>query len=237
MRRVITIAALMPLLTVGCLGARSAGTTPCDGVVRSSAASATAYTIGCPDVLAVRFADSPQHDCLCSVDLDGRLPLSDAVRPRVEGGSPDDARRAVAAAVGCDPTRVSVTVADARTGRVYLFGPEQNRQRVVPHIGAERLVDFLHRSGCSAAGCADWRDVCVVRPNVASGGDPQVFRVDLRAVSAGDHTTNVTLEPGDQVYVGETRRSSFSRLLPDWLKPGYFRMTGMSASDTGVSRR
>lgn len=237
MRRVISIAALMPLLAVGCLGARSAGTTHGVGVVRSSAAAPIAYTIGCPDVLAVRFADLPQLDCLCSVDLDGRLPVSAAVRPRVEGGSTDDARRAVAAAVGCDPIRVSVTVAEARTGRVYLFGPEQNRQRVVPHIGAERLVDFLHRSGCSEAGCADWRDVCVVRPNVASGGDPQVFRIDLRAVSAGDHTTNIPLEPGDQVYVGETRRSSFARLLPDWLKAGYCRLTGLPASAAGVSRR
>jgi hypothetical protein len=206
-------------------------------VVRSAAASPPAYAIGCPDVLAVRFADAPQLDCLCSVDLDGRLPVNDTVRPRVEGGSTTDARRAIAAAAGCDPSRVSVTVAEARTGRLHLFGPEQNRQRVVPYIGAERLVDFLHRSGCSDAGCADWRDVCVVRPNVASGGDPQVFRVDLRAVAAGDHTTNVPLEPGDQVYVGETRRSSFARLLPEWLKLGYLRLAGVAASDTGASRR
>lgn len=237
MRRVTVIAGLMPLLAVGCLGARSAGITHGVGVVRSSAAASPAYTVGCPDVLAVRFADSPHLDCLCSVDLDGRLPVSDTIRPQVEGGTTDDARRAIAAVVGCDPGRVSVTVAEARTGRLYLFGPEQNRQRVVPYIGAERLVDFLHRSGCSDAGCADWRDVCVVRPNVAAGGNPQVFRVNLRAVAAGDHTTNVPLEPGDQVYVGETRRSSFARLLPDWLKCGYSRLTGQSPSDSGVPRR
>lgn len=158
------------------------------------------------------------------MDLDGRLPISDSVQPYVEGKTLDDARTAVATAVGCDESRVLVQLADVRTSRLYLFGPEQNRQRVVPFVGPERLTDFLVRTGSLHHGCSDLRDVFVLRPNVAVGHSPQVFRADLRAVRDGDHTTNVLLESGDQVYVGETRRSSFARLLPDWLKGGYSRL-------------
>jgi len=229
-RRVIAIAALAPLLAVGCAGFGSWGMPPGGAVVRSATVSPPAYTVGCPDVLAVRFADSPNLDCLVAVDLDGRIPISDSIQPHVEGRSLDEARRVVATAAGCDPARVMVQLADARTGRLYLFGPEQNRQQVVPHVGAERLVDFLYRTGSLRPGCSDLGDVFVLRPNVAVGGEPQVFRADLRAVLRGDHTTNVILEPGDQVYVGETRRSSFARLLPDWLKPGYMRMAGLTTA-------
>jgi len=37
----------------------------------------------------------------------------------------------------------------------------------------------------------------------------------------------VPLRPSDQVYVGETHRSSFSRLLPDWLRPLYRKLAGL----------
>ena len=236
MRRVLVIAALVPLLAVGCAGVHTAGN-PADGVVRSTSDRPPGYAIGCPDVLAVRFADKPHLDCVAAVDLDGRLPVSETVQAHVEGGSLDDARRSVASAVGCDPARVIVELVEARTGRLYLFGPEQNRQRVVSYAGAERLVDFLYRTGSLRAGCSDLGDVCVIRPNVAVGSAPQVFRANLKTVQHGDHTTNVLLEPGDQIYVGETRRSSFARLLPDWLKPGYRRMAGVSPSDTDPPRR
>lgn len=213
-------------MLVGCVGVRP----PVGTVVRSATVTPPAYVIGCPDVLAVRFADKPHLDCLVAVDLDGRLPISDAVRPQVEGGTLDDARLAAAAAAGCDPDRVRVQLADARTGRVYLFGPEQNRQQIVPHLGAERVLDFLYRTGSLREGCSDLRDVSVLRPNVASGGRPEVFRIDLSAIRRGDHSTDLLLEPGDQVYVGETRRSSFARLLPDWLKGGYCRLAGVCGS-------
>jgi len=67
-----------------------------------------------------------------------------------------------------------------------------------------------------------------VRPNVAGGGRPEVFGVDVEAVLLdNDPATNIPLRPSDQVYVGETHRSSFSRLLPDWLRPIYRKVAGL----------
>jgi hypothetical protein len=74
--------------------------------------------------------------------------------------------------------------------------------------------------------------VYVVRPNVADGGRPEVFRVDVEAVLLdNDQATNVPVRPSDQVYVGETHRSSFSRVLPDWLRPVYRKLAGLLPDD------
>lgn len=226
MRSLIAIVALAPLLAGGCAGLHPAGTPVACGVVRSGYEPVPVYRVGCPDVLTVRFSDFPQLDCLVSVDLEGRLPISETVHPHVEGATLPETRAAIASAAGCEPNRVVVDLADARTGRIYLFGPELNRQRVVPFIGAERLYDFLQRTGSFRDDSADLRDVFVLRPNVAAGKAAVAFRADLRAVQSGDHSSNVLLEAGDQVHVGENRRSSFARLLPDWMKPTYFRLMG-----------
>ena len=56
--------------------------------------------------------------------------------------------------------------------------------------------------------------------------------VDVAAVLVdGDNRTNVALQSDDQVYVGETKQSSISRLLPDWLGTAYRRVTGLLPDD------
>lgn len=74
--------------------------------------------------------------------------------------------------------------------------------------------------------------VYVVRPNVAAAAKPQVFRVNVAAVLVdGDPRTNVRLQGDDQVYIGETKQSSLSRVLPDWLGTAYRRVTGLLPDD------
>jgi protein involved in polysaccharide export with SLBB domain len=179
-------------------------------------------------VLAVSFLDRPSADCLAAVDLNGTLDLGDLGRPQVAGLTPADATTAVAAAAGTDATRVRVELAAARAGRLFVRGPERNRERTVAFAGPERASEFLRRVGALTPGCTDWRDVCVVRPNVAAGERTLVFRPDLEAILAdGDRETDISLQPGDTVYVGETRRSSFARLLPVWVKPWYRTLAGL----------
>ncbi|HET6574947.1 MAG TPA: hypothetical protein VFG68_15180 [Fimbriiglobus sp.] len=191
-----------------------------------------AYRLGCADVLEVLFTGRPEWDCLASVGLDGRLPLGAAGSPLVEGATAEEATAAVARWTGLDPAGVSVRLVAARAGRVYIHGPEGDRQRAVAYRGPEPAVAFLWRVGAIKQGSTDLRDVSVVRPNVAVGGRPEVFRVDVGAVVLdGDHQTDVTLQPSDQVYVGETRRSQFARLLPDWLRPLYRKLVGLLPPD------
>jgi polysaccharide export outer membrane protein len=186
-----------------------------------------AYRIGCPDVLELSFLDHPQWDVLVSVGLDGRLPLEYPGSPQVEGRTLDDVRFELARMADVAPERISVSLAAARSSHIYIHGPIRGRMRIVPYQGPERVIDMLKRVGGLPPG-SKMNQVYVVRPNVAVGLRPEVFRVKVvRVLLGGDQTTNVILKPSDQVYIGESMESELSRLLPDWLAPMYRQFVGL----------
>jgi protein involved in polysaccharide export with SLBB domain len=190
-----------------------------------------AYRVGCPDVLEVTFADFPDWNALASIDLDGRLPLQSPGQPRADGRTLKEIRDELARLAGVPPERVEVHLAAPRSARIYLHGPIRGRTRVVPYQGPEPVIDFLTRVGGLPPG-SKLNQVYIVRPNVAAGEKPQVFRVNVPAVLVDDNpTTNVPLKPSDEVYVGETSRSVFARVLPDWLGPAYRRLSGLLPDD------
>lgn len=190
------------------------------------------YRVGCGDVLEITNADHPAWDSLVSVDVDGRLPLPEAGRPTVQGLTVDEVRDKLARSLESEPRTVGVRLVDARSGRLYIIGPEAHRQRSVAYRGPERVVEFLYRAGALKPGCSDLNDVHVLRPNVAAGGEPELYRVDVEAIVLdGDPATNVILRPSDQVTVGETTRSRFSRRLPDWFSPTYRHLVGLVPTD------
>lgn len=194
-------------------------------------APSVAYQVGCPDVLEVVFRDRPDWDAIAVVNVDGRLPLEQPGNPRVEGLTLEQIRDDLAVLAGCAPERVSVALAAARSGRVVVYGPVRGRARAVPYQGPEPVIDFLKRVGGLPPG-SKLNQVYVVRPNVAAATRPQVFRVDVAAVLVdGDNRTNIPLQSDDQVYVGETKQSSLSRLMPDWLGTVYRRATGLLPDD------
>lgn len=177
------------------------------------------YCVGCPDVLDVSFRGKPEWDAVASVDVDGTLPLGPAGKPTVVGRTPEEVAEIVAAAAGIEPARVSVAVLDSRAYRVYITGPENGRRRVVAYHGPEPAYSLLHRVGAVPPGEANLHDIYLVRANVAAGGPAEVHRVTT--------TDGVPVRPADQIYVGQTRRGSFERLLPNWLKPLYRRAVGL----------
>ncbi len=186
-----------------------------------------AYRLGCPDVLEVSFIDHPEWNVLASVDLDGRLPLEHPGNPRVEGRTLEEVRTDLAALAGVSPERVSVRLAAARSSRVYLHGPIRGRTRIVPYQGPEPVIEFLKRVGGLPPG-SKLSEVYVIRPNISVGQRPEVFPVDVPAVlTANDNRTNVAIMPSDEIYVGETSRSVFARILPDWLGRIYRQISGL----------
>jgi protein involved in polysaccharide export with SLBB domain len=225
----------LALLLAGCADVkflrRTCPPPPDPRAAADTPAPAAAYRVGCPDVLDVAFADRPEWDAYAAVDLDGRLPLSEPGAVLAEGRTLAEVRDDLAAAAGVPADRVEVRLAAARSSRVYLHGPIRGRGRVVPYQGPEPVIDFLKRVGGLPPG-SKLSEVYVVRPNVAAGLRTEVFRVDVPAVLLdADPATNVPLRPGDEVYVGETSRSVFARLLPDWLGPAYRRLAGLLPDD------
>lgn len=194
------------------------------------ASGPAAYALGCGDVLEVTFANNPAWDCAASIGLDGRLPLAGAGRPAVQGLTLAEAHEAIAAAGGVGIGEVGLTLAEFRAGRVYLTGPENGIRRTLPYIGPEPVLDFLDRSGALKPGSAQLQEIQVLRSNLATGGLPQVFRVDAAS-------SDIVLQASDEVQIGETFRSRLARLLPDWALPLYRKVVGLLPPDPWPSPR
>jgi protein involved in polysaccharide export with SLBB domain len=139
--------------------------------------------------------------------------------PRLEGLTPPEIARVVARTLGVRPEQVTVRVVRYESQQLFLHGEVHGQERAVPYIGPETVLDLLQRVGGLADGAAS-SDIQVVRPHVADGTSPEVFHVDLEAILLKkEQTSNVRLEPFDQVYVGESRRSCLGNCLPPCLRP------------------
>lgn len=196
------------------------------GVARNEGV-ATQYLIHCPDMLQVTVEGRHDLPPRAVVGPDGRLDRDDLGRPRVEGLTPDEAGRAVAAALAVAPAAVWVSVVEYNSQQIYLFGEVLGQHRAVAYQGPETVLDLLQRVGGITPEAAEG-DIHVIRSHVADGHDPEVFHIDLRAIAVKkDMSTNLRLRPFDQVYVGQTRRAVIDRCMPPWLRPAYEAVFGM----------
>jgi polysaccharide biosynthesis/export protein len=186
-----------------------------------------AYRLACPDVIRVEVRGRPDWSGEHQVGADGRIDLGPLGQHRVEGLTVAEATRQVADRAGLEREGVALTVAEHRSRRVFFTSGDT--QRAVEYRGPETVVDLLRRAGGLAPGASALHEVYVVRPHVARDQSPEVFTVDLEAILLDhDGHSNVRLEPGDQVYVGASRRANFHTLLPRWLRPTWRALCGMS---------
>jgi protein involved in polysaccharide export with SLBB domain len=179
------------------------------------------YMIHCPDVLAISIDGRPELNGSGAVSADGRLNVETLGRPRVEGQTIPEVAHALAAALEVPPGGVHVRVAEYRSQQVYVVGEVIGMPRAVPYQGPETVLDLLQRVGGITPGAAAG-DVHVIRSHVADGHDPEVFHIDLQnIVLHKDPSTNVRVQPFDQVNVGQTRRAVLERCVPPWLLSVY----------------
>lgn len=223
------------LAVIGLVGCESLRTQRLPTPENTSAviANPPVYRVGCPDVLLLTFTVRPDWDSLTSVDVDGTLPLPESLgRLRVQGLTLEEIRDLVAQAGNVKPETVAISLEDARSSRIYITGPVNATTRTIPFRGPEPVLDFLVRIGAIQKGCTNLNRVYVVRPNISAGEKADVFHVDVDAVALdGEQKTNIVIQPNDHIYVGETHRSSFSRLLPAWLRPFYRSLVGLMPPD------
>jgi polysaccharide biosynthesis/export protein len=221
--------ALALSLTAGCVatGPRVAKALMADRDPAAQAADlGERYIVHCPDLLEVE-APGRLDDAASQVGPDGCIPLADAGRFHVEGLTTPEIARAAADWLGLPPEQVRVGVVEYNSQQIYLFGEVAGGERSVPYRGPETVLDLLQRVGGLAPGAAVG-NVQVVRSHVADGTSPELFQVDLEAIVLhGDPKTNVCLEPFDQIYIGQTKRSCLKPLLPPWIQALHERWNGM----------
>ena len=193
----------------------------------SGAETSESYCVCCPDIVEVTVNGRPELSGKRTVGPDGRINLFAGDRVRIEGRTPSDTVRLVAAEANAQPYQVQVRVAEFNSQQIYLFGPGVGVQRAVPYQGPETVVQLLQRTSAVTAGAAP-NNIYVVRPRVAEGRPPEVFRIHLHAIlSRKDQQSNVRLQPYDQVYIGETRKSSIARCVAPCLRPLYDALCGL----------
>jgi protein involved in polysaccharide export with SLBB domain len=190
------------------------------------------YAVRCPDLVDISVDDRPDLSGLHEIDVDGRLKLGSQGRILIEGLTVSEIAHRLAEALQIPDSAVQVRVAEYRSQQVFLIGQVVGLQRSVAYEGPETVVDLLRRVGGITPGAAA-RDVYVVRAGIPEGRQPQVFHVDLPAiVIRHDERTNVTLQPLDQVFVGETRKFSVEKCVPPWLRPAYELVCGLKRRPT-----
>jgi protein involved in polysaccharide export with SLBB domain len=190
-------------------------------------ASAVAYVVNCPDVVALEITTRPELSGRHEIGPDGRIDLPSFGRLRIEGFTVAEVARLVADALAVPPVSVRVQVVDYRSQHIMLIGQVVGAQRVVPFQGPETVFEVLRRTGGITPGAAP-DEVYVIRSHLAEGQPPEVFRIDLKAIALGqDLRTNITLQPLDEVVVGQTRRCALDLCMPPWLRPFFETVCGM----------
>jgi protein involved in polysaccharide export with SLBB domain len=221
---------LLLALLAGCASGRShlERALLADRAAKSDAADPAArYALHCPDVLEFTVVGRPECSGARRIGADGRVELDEAARVRADGRTAAEVARAAADQLGLTPGSVQVRVSEFNSQQIYVFGEVVGLQRAVPYRGEETALELLQRVGGLSSGAA-LGDVQVVRANVAEGRAPEVYHVDLDAILLKhDPTSNVRLEPFDQVFVGQSSQSRLKCCFPPWLRPSYDRLCGL----------
>jgi protein involved in polysaccharide export with SLBB domain len=179
------------------------------------------YTLACPDVIEVIFADRPQLGPLTRIQADGCIDLGKWGTVHVEGDTAEEAAARIAEHLQIPINRVQVQVAEYNSRQVFLFGPVNGEPRVVDYRGPETVLELLQRAGgLSADAMPD--AVYVVRAQLGEGIPAETLTVDLEAIQRrNDDRTNIHVQPLDSIYVGEKPRSLIGRAVPALFKPLY----------------
>ncbi|HXG13476.1 MAG TPA: polysaccharide biosynthesis/export family protein [Gemmataceae bacterium] len=202
-----------------------------------STRAAAGYQVGCPDVLEVRIEGRTEPGGRRPVGPDGRIDLGPLGLLRVEGQTTLQIAREIAARAGVPPEWVRVRVAEYNSQQVYLFGAVTGLQRAVPYQGEETVADLLQRTGGITAGAAP-AQVHLIRPRVVEGRAPLIYHVDLQAIVLDrDLSTNLRVQPFDQIYVAQTRKSSLEKCVPPVLRPIYQVICGLQCPSANRAPR
>lgn len=223
-RRAVHVVAALALLMGGAdriLAAASANPAP-----------SLPYQVYHPDVVEIKVSGRPDLTSVQTVGTDGRVALGALGRLRVDGRTASEIADLVEQASQVPDGAVSVRVTEYKSQQIYLFGAVSGAQRPVPYQGGEPVLHLLQRVGGIKPG-AEPNDIYVVRTRLAAGRPPQVFHIQYRDIVSGkDARSNLVLQPFDEVYVGETRKSCFFKCLPPVLRPFFRSVCGMPRPGT-----
>ena len=185
------------------------------------------YVLTCPDQVAIRVRGRPDCTATVTVDAEGKITLGPFGPIRVEGMSAETLAEIIARIANVDETDVHVQIVGYQSRKIYLFGPVNGVPRAVDYRGPETVTELLQRTGGLRPGAAI-DEIHVVRPGIASGFKPQIFHIQIDAKGEPQNPAEqLHLQPYDEVYIGETRRSMLTKAIHPLLKPFWKAINGL----------
>ncbi|MFL5244909.1 MAG: polysaccharide biosynthesis/export family protein [Gemmataceae bacterium] len=186
------------------------------------------YLVQYPDVIEVTLEGPSPGTWRFPVELDGRIACGPSQGVRVEGQTVERIARGLEACLRLSAGGVHVRVVEYKSQHIYLYGQINGLNRPVPYEGPETVVSLLRRVGGITSGAADG-DIHVIRSHVSDGKAPELFHVKLGAILKGhDQSSDVILQPFDQIYVGQSRKSLLQNSIPPLLRPVYQAIFGLN---------
>ncbi len=176
------------------------------------------YVVRSPDVIEFLCDPDPETSGPKAVGIDGAVVLGKRGKFVVDGLSVREIARQFSEKFNTPEDLVFVRVVEHRSQFVFVFGEVAGLQRAVPYQGPETVLELIKRVGGLTRHAAPEK-IQVVRPHIADGIKAEVFPVDLTAIlDHDDQSTNIIIQPLDQIYVGQTRRSVWQKCLPPWMQ-------------------
>ena len=170
------------------------------------------YTIGPRDVLRINLFNQPELSGLYTVETDGALSfplIGRIVAGRQTVRAFERALRERLAAGYFRNPRVTVTIAEYRSRRVFLVG-EVRQPGAYPLTGVMSVIELLALAGGTTPLASGEAVVVSDGPEVTGPALPadrdgaETVRVNLEALEDGDLSQNLTLRHGDTVFVPRT---------------------------------
>lgn len=176
--------------------------------VPAIAAGQTDYLIGSQDVLTVTVFGEPELSGKYTVDQDGTFSFPQLGRIKAGGSTlralEQELKKQLADGYLKNP-QVSVAIETYRSQRILVIG-EVRSPGEYQLAGETTLLAALARAGSTGPSAA--REALIVRPprrGKSPGGaeetEPEIVRVDLADLQAGNMSLNIQLQDGDTVNV------------------------------------
>lgn len=173
------------------------------------------YRLVFPDIVQIDIAGQAEMAGKFLVMPDGTLQHPQLGLFAVEGTTISQLQQQIADKAHVSPSQVTCQVAAYRSRVVHLFSGEHMLPTTIPYAGSERVSDLLVRS--HLLGTLNGREVSVIRRNTSMGQQEQKFNIDVMAIQEGDMTTNIVLQPNDEVHINRLEPDGvFTKLIPNW---------------------
>ena len=177
-------------------------------------AAQTNYVLGPQDVVAVTVFGEPDLSRKYTIEQDGTFTFPLIGRITAKGltlrALEQELRKQLANGYLRDP-QVSVAVENYQSQRITVMG-QVNQPGEYPLTGNMTLLSALARAGSVTAAAGNEVVVVRARRPADAGGqvDPEVLRVDLAALQAGNTSMNLQLHDGDQINVPKAQSAFVS---------------------------